>query len=302
MPCYSPLQGHKSSDTTKTGKRKLTFGSGGFRDLPVTVACGQCIGCRLERSRQWAIRLMHEAQMHEAKCFITLTYRDDQLPRNGGLNKRHFQNFMKRLRKKYGAGIRYFHCGEYGETTFRPHYHACLFGLDFLSDRTPHSKNQQGDTLYTSETLNDLWGHGHSLIGNLTFETAAYTARYILKKVTGKKGLAHYERVDEETGEIVSIQSEYITMSLKPAIGSGWWDRFKTDVFPDDFVIMRGKKIPPPRYYYRKLAKEDERAAARIKFRRIRRASRNKADNTPERLAVKRQVKIAQIRSLKREL
>lgn len=245
---------------------------------------------------------MHEAQLHEAKCFVTLTYSDDHLPRNGGLVKRHYQNFMKRLRKKYGAGIRYFHCGEYGDASNRPHYHAILYGVDFIQDRTFHTRNQQGDTIWRSETLDALWGHGNTSIGSVSFETAAYTARYILKKVTGDRAAAHYERVDETTGEIVSIQPEYITMSLKPAIGLNWYRQFKSDVFPDDFVVMRGKTMPPPRYYYNRLSQEDERAAARIKFQRIRRASKNKEDNTPERLAVKRQVKESQIKTLSRDL
>lgn len=233
--------------------------------------------------------------------FVTLTYDDKHLPADGGLNKQHFQKFMKRLRKRHGAPIRYFHCGEYGDETKRPHYHAILFGVDF-SDKKAWSRNAQGDTIYQSDTLDAIWGYGQCRIGSVTFETAAYTARYILKKVTGEAAAAHYARVDPETGEIYSIQSEYITMSLKPAIGADWYRRFKTDVFPDDTVIMRGRELKPPRYYFQILQKEDEAAATSIKFRRVRSANRHKENNTPERLRVRREVKEAQISTLKRNL
>ena len=116
MACYTPLKGYRSTELTKNGKRKIVFNRNhGFADLPVTVPCGQCIGCRLERSRQWAIRCTHEASLWEKNCFITLTYNDENLPKDGSLDVTHFQKFMKRLRKKHGAGIRFYHCGEYGD-------------------------------------------------------------------------------------------------------------------------------------------------------------------------------------------
>lgn len=299
MPCYSPLTGYKSTQLTKNGKRKLAF-SGGFQDLPVTVSCGQCIGCRLERSRQWATRCLHESQLHPVSSFVTLTYEDKSLPPGGTLNKKHFQDFMKRLRKSCGK-VRYFHCGEYGETSNRPHYHALLFGLDF-PDKVFHTENGQGNTIYKSDALNTLWGHGFCTIGAVNFETAAYTARYILKKVTGAAAQAHYSSVDPSTGEITNRQPEYITMSLKPAIGQGWFDRFASDVYPDDFVVVRGKTIRPPRFYDRKFAELNPGEAEKIKYRRIRNGAQHKSDNTPERLAVKQQVKLAQIKSLSRTL
>ena len=133
MPCFCPLEGWRSKDRSSTGKRKIVFNPrDALRDMPVTVPCGQCIGCRLERSRQWAVRCIHEASLHEDNCFITLTYDDAHLPTDLSLNVSHFQKFMKRLRKRFGEGIRFFHCGEYGENFGRPHYHACLFTSDIL--------------------------------------------------------------------------------------------------------------------------------------------------------------------------
>lgn len=145
----------------------------------MTVSCGQCIGCRLERSRQWAVRCMHEKQMHDDACFITLTYDDDNLPFGETLVLSDWQKFMKRLVKKNGP-IRFYHCGEYGDDTNRPHYHAILFG--YRPD-DPELFSTSGETkLYASPSLRNTWGMGHCTFGDATFETAAYVARYITKK------------------------------------------------------------------------------------------------------------------------
>lgn len=269
--------------------------------MPVSIPCGQCIGCRLEKSRQWAMRCVHEAQLHEAKCFITLTYDNHHLPRGGTLIKKHFQDFMKRLRKRFNGNIRYFHCGEYGEASKRPHYHALIFGTDF-PDKKFHTRNAQGDTLYTSELLAALWGHGFCSIGQFTFETAAYCARYIMKKVTGPTAPKHYRVCDLETGETIEKIPEYVTMSLKPAIGALWFDKFHSDIYPDDFCVMRGKKLPVPRYYDLRLGRMNEPLLKNLKIRRVVNGKKNSANTTQEKLLVRHEVKLAQIKSLKRTL
>jgi len=175
--------------------------------------------------------------MHDNNCFITLTYNDQNLPGDFSLVKKHFQDFMKRLRFKFGPGIRYFHCGEYGEENKRPHYHACLFNFDF-QDKELFS-TRQGVLLYTSPDLVSLWPFGFSTIGNVTFESAAYVARYITKKITGDQAADHYQ------GRL----PEYTTMSLKPAIGHGWFEKFFEDIYPHDLAIINGKKMKPPKYY-----------------------------------------------------
>jgi hypothetical protein len=155
------------------------------RSDEITLPCRQCIGCLLERSRQWAIRSMHEASLHIKNCFITLTYRPEDLPPFGSLDYKHFQLFMKRLRKKFtGQKIKFYMCGEYGENLSRPHYHACLFGFSF-PDLVRYHKTPTGDQLYTSVILNDLWGKGSCTVGEVNFKTAGYTARYCLKKLNG---------------------------------------------------------------------------------------------------------------------
>lgn len=302
MPCYHPLQGYRSQELTKNGKRALTFSiKTGYADLPVTVGCGQCVGCRLDRARQWSIRLMHEAQLHDLSIFVTLTYKPEAEPEGRTLVKSHFQSFMKRLRKFHGSKIRYFHCGEYGDTTARPHYHAILYGIDF-ADKVKHTTTPLGETLFSSETLEKIWGHGHCLIGSVSEQSCNYVARYIMKKITGEKAKSHYENVNLDTGELHQRIPEYITMSLKPAIGADWFTRYAEDVFPSDNVIFRGKETSVPKYYTRKHLQahpEDER---KIKHARISSAAERKADNTFERLAVRKSVKLAQIATLSRKI
>lgn len=245
MACIHPLKGYRGLHIGKSGKRPIVFNpSQGFRDLPVSVPCGQCRFCRLEKSRQWAIRCAHEASLNVANSFITLTYSNAHLPPDGSLNLRHFQLFMKRLRKRLGP-VRFFHCGEYGALNLRPHYHACLFGLEF-EDKILHKIDKKTKIpLYKSEILSELWPFGFSTIGDVTFESAAYCARYITKKITGPPAEAHYQNIDQETGEIHQLKPEYTTMSRRPGIGRAWFDKYKSDLYPDDFIILRGKKMKP---------------------------------------------------------
>lgn len=253
MRCVSPLQGFKARQVNPSGKRSVVFErSEGFHDLPVTVPCGRCVACRLERSRQWAMRCMHEAQLHEENCFVTLTYADEFLPEFGSLDRKAFPLFMKRLRKAYnGRRIAYYHCGEYGDRFGRPHYHSCLFGFDFRDKRL---ETVRGDfPVYRSAELERLWPFGRSEVGTFSFEAAAYVARYVMKKAIGEESpeqCGRYDVVDYSTGEVVARRErEYATMSRRPAIGKGWYERYKNDVYPRDGVVVRGKLVQPPKYY-----------------------------------------------------
>lgn len=293
MACYSPLTGYRSRYVEPSGKRRIVFSSAdGYLDLPVTVPCGQCIGCRLERSRQWAIRCLHEAQLHKENCFITLTYDNKNLPADGSLHLPDFQKFMKRLRKQYDhRSVRFFHCGEYGDRLGRPHYHAILFGLDF-ADKQLFMVSPSGETLYRSVILERLWPFGYSTIGNVTFESAAYVARYIMKKVTGEKAEEHYQ----------GRTPEYTTMSRRPGIAAGWLEKYQDDVYPADEVVVRGKRMRPPKFYDTRYEIAEPERFELLKARRRQTAAKHKADNTLERLAVKETVKKAQLTRLKRSL
>lgn len=304
MPCYHPLQAYYG-DEKPNGKRTIHFHkksiiTGSELELP----CGNCIGCRLERSRQWAVRCIHEAECHENNCFITLTVKEehmDQIFPNRSLDVRPFQLFMKKLRKRFGNGIRFFHCGEYGDKYGRPHYHACLFNHDFPDKRLwTRSTNFP---LYRSEILEELWPYGHSSIGSVTFDSAAYVARYILKKVNGEPQQKHYERIDPTTGEVFDLKPEYTTMSRRPGIGKLWFDQFRDDVYPHDSLVSNGVEMKPPKYYDTLYEALDAESFADIKIDRSLRAIMLADDNTPERLAVREACKSDKIsKFLKRSI
>lgn len=280
MPCFHPINIPKK----------------GFVDLRQVVACGRCKGCRIDRSQAWAIRCVHEASLHEDNCFITLTYNDEHLPAGGSLQLEDFQKFMKRFRKRCGNKVSFFHCGEYGEQAMpgrqlgRPHYHALIFGAD-LPDKVPFKRTGHG-VLYSSATLDSLWGKGFTTVGACTFETAAYCARYVMKKITGDRAVDHYQ----------GVVAEYATMSRRPAIGKRWFGQFSEDVFPDDFVVVRGTRKKVPRFYDRELKRVDESRLFTVKGERASRRLSRLSDSTPRRLAEREEVFEARITSLKRSL
>ena len=259
--------------------------------------------------------------MHQDNSFITLTYNDEHLPENGQLVKKDFQKFMKRLRKQCGK-VRYYQCGEYGsqydeqgnkitdslnrELLGRPHFHACLFGLDFPDKELWTVRN--GINLYRSPTLEKIWKKGYSSIGNVTFESAAYVARYITKKLNGEKeketceqGLKHYEKLTEH-GEIITMEKEYTNMSRRPGIGKDWFEHYHDDVYQHDSITLRGKEMKPPRYYMNLYEQIDEVGHDQVKEKRRVAGLNNQHENTIDRLRAREKVKLAAITTLKREL
>jgi hypothetical protein len=249
---------------------------------------------------------MHEASLHEESCFVTLTYSPENLPGDGSLRKQDFQGFMKRLRARFSCQtIRYFHCGEYGAQLGRPHYHACIFGIDF-PDKVFYKPAGEA-RLYSSALLERIWSYGFCTVGDVTFESAAYVARYIMKKVTGDLAKEHYLCVDNDTGEIACDargdlcvrQPEYVTMSRRPGIGRAWYQSFFNEVFPSDEVIARGVKCRPPRYYDN-LFEAGGGDLEAVKRSRVERAFKHVADCVPERLKVRERCVKARVALLKR--
>ncbi len=289
MTCFHPLTGVRGNDgiVRFTPKGRINIHS------EVTVACGRCRGCRLERSRQWAIRIMHEAQTHETNSFLTLTYSDEHLPHHGSLVLEDWQKFCKNTRKKMGR-FRYYHCGEYGDLFHRPHYHATLFGLNFRADRHQVGTNHQGDPLYESPTLDKLWGKGYAQIGALTFESAAYVARYIMKKQTG----------DEEVPTYGDLKPPYATMSRRPGIGKTWFDKYNKDVSTGDFVVINGRKAQPPKYYDYRLEILNPEEFKKIKTARKEQQNneKNQKEQTWQRLEIREKYATKQTNQLKRPL
>lgn len=294
MPCYHPIIGWRAKHKNASGRRPLVFNPNeGFKDMEVKIPCGRCIGCRLENSRQWAVRMMHEAQMHEENCFLTLTYNDDHVPSDFSLCLDDYQKFMKRLRKSIAPKkVRFFHCGEYGETTGRPHYHAILFGHNF-ADREFY-KATHGGNLFISQTLDDLWQHGNCNIGDVTFESAAYVARYVTKKITGDMAETHYQ----------GRQPEYATMSRRPGIGMPWFEKFGKEVYRRDDVVVRGKLCKPPRFYDKALEDTDFDRYQKVmgSRRRSGREDRNNPEREYDRLVVKEAVKIKSMKFFSRSV
>lgn len=232
---------------------------------PLQIPCGQCIKCRLKHAHEWGMRCMFESTLHEQNSFITLTYNDENLPKNSNLERRDFQLFMKRLRKKFtGVTIRNFYCGEYGGKLGRPHFHAILFGLDF-SDKVFHSKSKSGFPQYFSQVLSDTWGKGFCTIGDVVYRTCAYVAQYVLKKKTGEQSVTHYDYVDPVTFEVFKRTPEFSQPSLGKAIGKGWYELWKDDVFPSDTVIIDEKERKPPRLFLSLYELENPVAAQIIK-------------------------------------
>lgn len=323
MPCFTPLEAVRTEGRVRvTGKGNPWLWPGKDR---FSIACGQCRACRLEHSRQWALRCVHEASLNtraidprtnksvggNGNAFITLTYDDEHLPHDHSVDVKHWQDFAKRLRKKIGP-FRFFHCGEYGDETLRPHYHACIFGYDFHGDREFH-KNTDGGRLFTSKLLEETWGQGFALVGEVNWQTAAYVARYCLKKASPPTSASlavqesqvaewvqRYQRIDEDTGEEWFVKPEYVTMSRRPGLGAGWYERFKGDVYPDDFVIHEGRRFRPPRYYDGRLEAEDPQLLETLKNKRVASAAEHKEDQTPERLATRERVFMARTKPLRR--
>lgn len=299
MPCYHPIPAWRteSGEVVFSDSRARTVAS---LDLP----CGRCVGCRLERARQWSVRIMHEAQLYEDNCFVTLTYDEDHYPSCGSLNHGDFQRFMKRLRRRLGR-CRFYMCGEYGadESSKRfvdglghPHFHACLFGQSFRADRVYWRTSGSGSKCYRSAELERLWPFGASELGELTLESAAYVARYVMKKVNGDLANEHYKTVDRDTGEVAWRAPEYARMSLRPGIGAGWVEKFAaSDVWPHDRVVVRGVPGKPPRYYDVLYERRDREAVQLLKEERARKARERFADNTPERLQVRETVAKARL-------
>jgi hypothetical protein len=255
---------------------------------------------------------MHEAQLWDKNCFITLTY--EETPPWNSLRHSDFQKFMKRLRKQYEGDkeytdvrtnkvtrpIRYYMAGEYGTQRGRPHYHACLFNFSF-TDLEFLRRTNSGSNLYRSAQLESLWPHGFSSVGDVTFESAAYVARYVMKKMKQEE-VDTGALVDLETGEIMPRAPEYNRMSLKPGIGANFLDKYKSDVFPNDYVIVNGHKAKPPRYYFKRLEQADPETYEYVKGNRELRGLIECEDNTEERLGARRKVLQAKLNQLQRNL
>ncbi len=233
MPCYHP---------SEVPVRRKSMYPGRQESYLQVVPCGNCIGCRAEQTRQWAVRMMHEERMHKHSFFLTLTYDEGSLPENASLCPKHLSGFVSRMRKAWPSRrLSFFGCGEYGERTQRPHYHAMCYGAPFYDKYDGFDDSRSN--IWRSESLNNLWGHGGTELGSVTMASASYVAGYIRKKQRSKDRV----RCNPATGEL--LEPEFARMSLRPAIGRRWIERNWRDVYPRDFVVVDGVEAKPPRYY-----------------------------------------------------
>ncbi|WNK13304.1 MAG: replication initiator protein [Microvirus sp.] len=304
MPCYHPMTAWRSQDKNASGKRRIIFTpTNAFGDA-FQLPCGKCIGCRLDRSTQWATRLQHEGQFYDQKCFLTLTYAPEHLPPDRSVQVRDLQLFFKRLRAAIagrGAGrwtpplvlprrVRYVACGEYGDQLLRPHYHAIVFGVDFREDRRlwGYSKNGQHER-FVSKRLDAIWQLGRAEIGSVTTSSTGYVARYTLKKVYGERATTHYG----------DLHPEFLVCSH--GIGLDWFLKYKdTDLYADMCVIKTAKgysQVRVPAYYDKKQPPE---VLEKLKEKR-KLAALREPNNAPERLPVREECHLARVKSLRRE-
>ncbi|WNK12783.1 MAG: replication initiator protein [Microvirus sp.] len=304
MACHFPQTAYYAKERNPNGKRSLVFNrEQSSTGIPIRVPCNGCFACRLRFKTHWMMRNVHESKMHSESCFITLTYAPEHLPRDHSLKKRHFQLFMKRLRKHVAPKqIRYFACGEYGDESERAHYHALIYGHDF-HDKKFLFTNKQGDRIYESETLYELWPLGINTVGAVTRHSANYVSGYAVKKIRGAAAQDHYTRLDPVTGELHELTSEFALMSRRPGIGYPWYEKYGAHALGrKGTVIINGKEVIAPAYYWRKWEAEHPETVASHKKEYRNLALQHRADNTPERRRVREQVLILNAQRLKRDV
>lgn len=304
VSCDFPLKAFRSaSERGPSGKPLLTFNplKAINSTSPMEVPCNNCMGCKLERARQWSIRMMHEARFHPANSFLTLTYNDQNVPQSYGLQLRDLQLFMKKLRKFLEpTRIRFFACGEYGDLNGRPHYHAIIFGFD-AADKKFLEYSESGEAIYRSEALQQLWGLGNTSTQDVTHKSCSYVARYVTKKIKSgdQFGAERYFRLSPIDGTYHSVRPEFAVMSRRPGIGRRFVDEFKSDFYPSGYLVLDGVKQAPPKYYVDQLSEKEQQ---RLKRQARKLGLKNKPHTTTERRLARAAVRDARIQKLQRKL
>lgn len=285
MSCSSPIYRVDTSRTVLPPELRLGEVNGGVifgkneydtfarlvgENAIQALRCGSCIDCRLNSSHKWAVRCMFESQYHEQSIFVTLTYADTHLPfgnfvdANGeifssSLSLYDIQAFLKRLRERldrlYGSKIRIFYCGEYGELNHRPHYHAIIFGFP-LAAKLNFEYSQDGFNYYTSPDIESCWSDrfgvsmGFHVVSDFSYDTAAYTARYIMKKQKGKS--LSYLHTSYPDG-FSPLVNPFAHQSTKPGLGYLYFKEHKDEIYTYDSIYyqkdFRVFKSKPPRYF-----------------------------------------------------
>ncbi len=298
MVCYHPLHAFEDG-LTKNGKQHYKITSNKVKSVSfdkinnhwllstdenefnnnryIDIPCGKCIGCRIDYSRDWALRCQLESMYHSRTMFLTLTYDDEHVPHSSYIDNitgefkdiltlfpDDFTKFMKRLRinykRKYDKELRFYACGEYGSKTLRPHYHAIVFGLD-LDDLSLVKQSGTGADLFESEFVNKSWNKGYALLSESSFDACAYVARYVMKKRKGKDSVEY---------ETYNIEPEFVRMSRMPGIATNYYEEHKHDIYKYDEIILNdGKVFKPPVFFDKMYEDEFPEEFAKVKEKRI---------------------------------
>ena len=306
MPCYHPLIATPSGRkrTAKDGHKYFQmqiFNPEEFeleqndkydQEYHFLIPCRQCIGCRLEYSREWANRGYLESKLWDQNWFATLTYDEEHIPYkdevvtsneitftddgswNGTLNPKHLTQFLKNLRqimkREYDEdNIRFMACGEYGGETERPHYHIILFNLNLPVEDLYNPRLINHEVYYQSHIIERAWGKGICNISEATWNTIAYTARYITKKINGE--------ISEDLYASKGQEREFLRTSRMPGIGEGYYRKHWEEIYEKDEIIIKNKSgvisSKPPKYFDRLFEEEHPEEFEKIKKKRRERAT-----------------------------
>lgn len=320
--CTSPLHGFMRPDGGFTLSPRL-----GYRDQPMTVACGGCLQCKMSRSGGMALRLLHEKRKYDpaANFFATLTFNERSLPHDNGLHSDIFQRFHKRIRitrdreaaaeGRVASAFKYVCIGEYGDKNGRPHGHTIFLGLE-LPDLVPDCKSQTGEPLWRSPWLDKLWGMSDDdvgvRLGTVTEASCKYVTRYCLKKIGSRSADADYLRPHPDTGELHQVAREFLLCSR--GIGADFIDNYARDAFPSGFLTNDGSLCAVPRYYkdrVKRLVEENGSHAGvtqadldqlRIAQKAVLRSENYVKNSTRARLETRAEVLRLRVEKLKREI
>lgn len=296
MTCYNPIRAcYSKSGYARTGKKDIhlvlheTYDENGklVKDekwklneasFPhalyeyINLPCRTCVGCRSDNAKMWALRAYHELTCHKRNCFITLTYNNESKYAIEdplclySLRYKHFQNFMKRLRKEFpDEHIGYIVSGEYGCKDGRSHWHAILFGFDFPDKKEIY--RSKGFPHYKSETLERLWSIydrdsdiyfpiGFVDLCDVDYDCCSYVAQYVFKKLDNLK--AHPIIDYDEDGEPIYLEDKappIVRTSKNPAIGLTWFNKYGDNAVEKGFCVnpkTKCSKVKTPAYYYSK--------------------------------------------------
>lgn len=236
------------------------------------VPCKECAGCQEAYSKEWATRCMLEAARYEHNYFITLTYDEYHIPKNDELlNKKtgevfendnweqghlcpdHITKFNKDVREYWRThyehtGIKFYASGEYGGLTRRPHYHMIMFNLPIKLEDLKIYKVKNGHILWNCDILTKIWDKGFVGLAEVNWDTCAYTARYVMKKLKGK--------IEDEKYYENGMVPEFVRMSRRPGIGIDYFKEHMQEMYKNDEIILAGhaekiQPVKPPKYYDR---------------------------------------------------